>query len=197
MVSEHQHILIDASGIKIYGEGEWKVKMHGKTKRRTWRKLHISIDAKTQEIIVAKTTLSSVHDSCVLPDLISPFKSCSQISADGAYDTHACYEAVLKKQAQPNFPPRMNANLNKPTDQAWRLRNHAIMQVRYKGLKTWKKDTNYHRRSLAETAFSRLKKLFGHHANNKKLDHQSTELLLRCQLLNRMSQLGMPKTVAC
>jgi hypothetical protein len=71
------------------------------------------------------------------------------------------------------------------------------MQVRYKGLASWKKETKYHRRSLAETAFSRLKKLFGHRANNKKLDHQSTELLLHCKLLNRMNQLGMPKTVAC
>jgi len=192
---ENQHILIDSSGIKIYGEGEWKVKMHGKTKRRTWRKLHIAIDANTQEIIIAKTTLANVHDSQVLPDLISPIDSCLKISADGAYDTHACYEAALKKQAKPNFPPRMNASLNKPTDEAWRLRNHVIMQVRYKGLKSWKKETKYHRRSLAETAFSRLKKLFGHHANNKKFTHQSTELLLRCKLLNRMSQLGMPESV--
>jgi hypothetical protein len=195
--NEHLHLVIDSSGMKVYGEGEWKVKKHGKSKRRTWRKLHIGINPDNHDIIVAKVTNGNIHDSEPFGAMLQQTdRDIYQTTADGAYDTHNCYQATLNKNSIPNFPPRKNAILHKPTDKAWILRNNAIMLVRRKGLDEWKQETNYHKRSLSETAFFRLKKIFGHHVNAKKFENQITELLLRCNILNKINQLGMPNSYA-
>ena len=186
--NEHLHLVIDSSGMKVYGEGEWKVKKHGKSKRRTWRKLHIGINPDNHDIIVAKVTNGHTHDSEPFRAMLEQTdKEIYQATGDGAYDTHRCYQAALDKNAIPNFPPRKNAILHKPIDKAWMLRNHAIMLARRKGLDDWKKETDYHKRSLSETAFFRIKKIFGHHVNARKFEHQITELLLRCNVLNRIN----------
>lgn len=194
--AEPLHLVIDSSGIKIYGEGEWKMRQHGKEKRRTWRKLHIAVDEATQDIVMAIITESNVHDSEVLDPLLKSNKlNVSQVTGDGAYDTHDCYKAAIDIGAKPCFPPRINAAKNKPTDEAWRLRNQAVGKVRDKGLKKWKIKNNYHRRSLSETAFSRLKKIFGANAAGRLFENQVTELTLRCHMLNKMNQLGMPDSI--
>lgn len=190
------HLVVDATGIKIYGEGEWKMRQHGKEKRRTWRKLHISVNEATQDIVMAIVTKANVRDSETLGQLLNGNKlNVSQVTGDGAYDTHDCYEAAIDIDAKPCFPPRVNATCNKPTDEAWRLRNHEVSRVRQKGLKKWKIKNNYHRRSLSETAFSRLKKIFGSCAASRSFENQITELTLRCHMLNKMNQLGMPDSV--
>jgi IS5 family transposase len=191
------HLVVDGSGFKIYGEGEWKMRQHGKEKRRVWRKLHIAVDESSQDIVMAVISDSNVHDSEVL-DLLLPLKEdivVSQVTGDGAYDTHNCYNAAIKIGAKPCFPPRINAARNKPVDEAHRLRNRVVGSVRSKGLKKWKVKNNYHRRSLSETAFSRLKKIFGSSAASRAFENQVVELGLRCHILNRMNQLGMPDSV--
>lgn len=194
--TESLHVVIDSTGIKIYGEGEWKMRQHGKEKRRTWRKLHVAVNEKTGEIIAASVTEANVHDCEQLPKLLDQIKSSlSQVTGDGAYDTHDCYEAVIEKEAIPCFPPRINAAKHKPTDESWKSRNRTIGQVRNKGLKKWKQKNNYHRRSLAETMMFRVKKIFGAQAANRQIETQSVELILRCHALNKMSQLGMPVSV--
>jgi hypothetical protein len=191
--NEPLHLVIDSSGLKVYGEGEWMVKKHGKSYRRTWRKLHIAVDPKIQDIVAAEVTKGSTHDCTPFDNLLLQVNDIiRQLSADGAYDMHRCYEAAVKLEAIPNFPPRKNALLHKPSDKAWILRNHAIMDVRRRGLKKWKKKTGYHKRSLSETAFFRLKRLFGHHVLSSDFENQKNELLLRCRILNQMNQLGMP-----
>ena len=193
---EPLHVVIDSTGIKIYGEGEWKMRQHGKEKRRTWRKLHVAVNEKTGEIVAASVTEANVHDCEQIEDLLEQIESpLSQVTGDGAYDTHDCYEAVIKKEAKPCFPPRINAARHKSTDESWKSRNRAIGQVRNKGLKKWKEKNNYHRRSLAETTMFRLKKIFGAQASSRQIETQSVELTLRCHALNKMSQLGMPDSV--
>lgn len=193
---EPMHLVIDSTGIKIYGEGEWKMRQYGKEKRRTWRKLHIAVNEATHDIVMAIITEASIHDPEVLDPLLkSNAVDVSQVTADGAYDTHNCYKAAIAIGARPCFPPRINAVKHKPTDEAWRLRNQAIGKVRDNGLKNWKIKNNYHRRSLSETAFSRLKKIFGSHANGRLFESQVAELVLRCHMLNKMNQLGMPDSV--
>ena len=194
--TEPLHVVIDSTGMKIYGEGEWKMRQHGKEKRRTWRKLHVAVDEKTGEIVAASITEANVHDCEQLEELLKQIKlPLSQVTGDGAYDTHDCYEAVIEKKATPCFPPRINAARHKPTDESWKLRNRVIGQVRNKGLKKWKEKNNYHRRSLAETMMFRLKKIFGAQASNRQIETQSVELALRCHALNKMTQLGMPISV--
>jgi len=182
--------------MKIYGEGEWKIRQHGRDKRRTWRKLHIAIDEKTGAIVAASITQANVNDCNQLNEMLEQIKfPLRQVTGDGAYDSHDCYEAVIKKDATPCFPPRINAAKHMPTDESWKARNRAIGQVRNVGLKRWKKTNNYHRRSLAETTMFRLKKIFGAQALSRLIETQSVELTLRCHALNKMSELGMPISV--
>ena len=191
------HLVIDASGIKIFGEGEWKMRQHGKEKRRTWKKLHIALNEKTQDIVMSVLSDAKVHD-CEVIDILLPSDNeliISQVTGDGAYDTYGCYAAAAKLGAKPCFPPRVTAARHKPTDEARRLRNCVVGHVRRKGLKNWKINNKYHRRSLAETAFSRLKKIFGSHAASRIFENQAIEMALRCHVLNKINQLGMPDSV--
>lgn len=194
---EPLHVVVDSSGLKIFGEGEWKIKMHGKSKRRTWRKLHIAVDVDTQDIIAHDVTLASGHDTQSLPKLLDQIdRPVDTVAADGIYDTAGCYQSILNKKARPLIPPRKNAALSKHTDIVHQWRNYVVTQTKHHGLKTWKKHSQYHRRSLAETAFYRLKTLFGHHAKNRRFDHQQNELALRCKLINQFNLLGLPHSVA-
>ena len=99
---------IDATELKVYGEGEWKVKKHGTGgKRRVWRKLHLAVDTNTHEIIAAEFSLSNVSDGEALPSLLKQTRRrIVEISGDGAYDTRLCYEAIRVKRAKPLIPPR-------------------------------------------------------------------------------------------
>ncbi len=101
-------LAIDATGLKVYGEGEWKVKKHGTDgKRRVWRKLHIAVDTSTHEIVAAELSLSNVTDAKVLPNLLKQTRrKIIEISGDGAYDTRNCHDAIQIKRAVPLIPPR-------------------------------------------------------------------------------------------
>jgi hypothetical protein len=191
------HLVVDSSGIKIYGEGEWKMRLYGKEKRRTWRKLHIAVDEKTHDIVMSLVTHSNANDAEVFPGLVprGNMFQVAQITGDGAYDTLNCWFEATRVGAIPCFPSRTGAARHKPTDKGKRLRNHAIGYVRKSGLKKWKERSNYHRRSMAETAFLRLKKIFGGSAASRIFENQATELKLRCHLLNKMNQLGMPDSI--
>lgn len=191
------HLVVDASGIKIYGEGEWKMRLYGKEKRRTWRKLHIAVNEKNHDIVTSAVTHANVQDKEVFSSLLPNEKVCqvSQVTGDGAYDTQQCYIATVDIGAKPCFPPRASAARHKPTNEGKRLRNHAVARVREWGLKKWKIKNNYHRRSIVETTFLRLKKIFGACASSRKFDNQVIELTLRCHILNKMNQLGMPGSI--
>lgn len=192
-----KHIVIDSSGVKIFGEGEWKVRQHGKSKRRTWRKIHVGIDEKTGEIIVAKATLNSIHDSKVLPELLSVIPDAvMQVSGDGAYDTRDSYQAIESKKAYASIPPQINAKIRQhgnslsPPD----IRDQNLRRIREIGRKKWKVESGYHRRSLAETGFFRFKTIFGDKISARKFAGQATQILIRCRILNQMLTLGMPQS---
>jgi len=107
------HVAIDSTGIKVYGEGEWKMRIHGKSKRRTWRKVHIAIDLKTQEIIGIEITEPNVHDSKVV-DKVMPFEgSIKSLRGDGAYDKKGVYDLCAKRKIKPIIPIRSGSSLQK------------------------------------------------------------------------------------
>ncbi|GIU10408.1 IS5 family transposase [Shewanella morhuae] len=102
------HVVVDATGLKVFGEGEWKTRNHGSDKRSTWRKLHLAIDARTHEVVAAEVSLVSVGDNEVLPTLLNPLRrKMAQVSADGAYD--GCYQLLRRKGCKATIPPRSNA----------------------------------------------------------------------------------------
>ena len=193
-----RHIVIDATGLKVYGAGEWRVYKHRVSRRRTWRKLHLGVDEHTKEIVAVELTGSRVHDSQPLPALLEQIPdSISQVSGDGAYDTRACYEAVLKRGATPTFVPRRTAKLYVTTNPtAWRATRNGILQrIGAHGRSAWRKLSGYTRQSIAENTMFRFKRLFGGGLWARSLATQRVEAVVKCATLNRMTHLGMPETV--
>jgi hypothetical protein len=191
------HLLVDSTGIKMLGEGEWKTKKHGADYRRQWRKVHLGIDAATLEIRAMEVTDNSIGDAPMLPNLlgqISTEEQIASVSGDGSYDTKGCHEAIALRQADAIIPIRKNA---KP----WRLnrlgaaaRNEILRATRRLGRTIWKKWSGYHQRSLVETKM-RCFKLLGERIMARDFDRQVAELQVRAAVLNRFTRLGTPVTV--
>lgn len=192
------HVVIDSTGLKVFGEGEWKTRQHGISKRRTWRKLHLGVDEATGEILAMELTTNDVSDGEVLPELLDQVEEkLVSVSADGAYDQKDCYGAIDQRNAQANIPPRKNAVLTQHGNcKAPPLtRDENLRGIRRLGRKGWKRSSGYHRRSLAETAMFRVKQLFGSGLSTRLFEHQVTEAIIRCKAMNKMTQLGMPESV--
>lgn len=196
-------IAIDSTGFKIYGEGEWKVRQHGVSKRRTWRKCHIIIDVKTLKIVALESTDNLTHDCEVAEELLERIPNPVQaFAADGAYDTAAIFGKLEERKCQPLIPPRENAVewpleiKGKPNPGA--AQRNAILECIAKfGSETWKEVSGYHCRSLVENTMYRLKQLFGERLFSRRQegDTQHNELLLRAYVLNIWTDLGMPQSV--
>ena len=196
---EPLHMVVDSTGIKIFGEGEWKVRQHGYTKRRTWRKLHIGADEATGEIVASVVTTNNFADSQVLDELVEQVdEQIEQVSGDGSYDKRNCYEAIKGRGARAAIPPRRDARIwqhgNSKNER--HLRDENLRRIREIGRKQWKKESGYHRRSLAETQMFRLKTIFGDRVSAREFEGQATQILVRCAALNRMTHLGMPDSYA-
>lgn len=192
-----RHLVVDSTGVKVYGEGEWKTRQHGIAKRRTWRKLHLGIDETTGEIISAVVTTNDYHDSQVLGDLLDGVEEqILQVSADGAYDTRSCYEQIKQKEAKAVIPPRKNAKIQQHGNckAPPLIRDENLRAIRQIGRKKWKRESGYHRRSIAETTMFRLKCIFGGSLSSRQFDNQAVELFLQCTALNRMIQLCKPES---
>jgi hypothetical protein len=193
-----RHIVIDATGLKVYGAGEWRVYKHRVSRRRTWRKLHLGIDECTKEIVAAELTGSRVHDSQPLPALLNQIpEPIAQVSGDGAYDPRSCYEAVLTRGAVPTFVPRRTARSCPTEDPAgWRAaRNRILQQIETRGRLAWWVLSGYTRQSMAENTMFRFKRLFGGRLWARGLATQRVEAMVKCAVLNRITHLGMPQTV--
>jgi hypothetical protein len=189
-------VVVDSTGLKIYGEGEWKVRQHGVGKRRTWRKLHLAVDPDTHEIVAQVLTENNVHDADQVEPLLRQInRPVRTFYGDGAYDQRKVYEALEQQGVDAIIPPRKNAKIkqhgNCSTDPL--SRDECIRQIRRDGRKAWKESIGYHRRSLAETAMHRLKCCFGDRLKNREPPNQRTEASLRCKLLNHFCRLGMPR----
>lgn len=191
-------LVFDASGFKVYGEGEWKVRQHGKQKRRRWKKFHIAICPDSHEIILAEATELEEADCEVMPRLLKKApRSVEAVIGDGAFHTVNCYQATYEKKASLLVPPRRGAVHDLEGHPWLKGRNDSISELIGLGgddeaRALWKKLRGYHRRSLVETTFSRLKGIFGAKLFSKRIDTQEFELLLKASILNRMTQMGMP-----
>ena len=190
-----RHVVIDSTGVKVYGEGEWKARKHGVSKRRTWLKLHVGIDEETGEILAAVVTPNSTGDSEVLGELLDEIDDeIEQVSADGAYDCSYVYDYIDERDATAAIPPRKDAkiwfhgNRKGPAHP----RDENLRRIRQVGRSAWKEEIDYHRRSLSETGMYRLKTIFTGEVCARQIETQTTELMIECKALNKMTQLGMP-----
>jgi Transposase DDE domain len=192
---EPLHLLVDSTGVKVFGEGEWKVRQHGYTRRRTWRKLHLGIDAETGDIVAAVVTTNNYTDGQILPDLLEQVdEEIKELTGDGAYDKRNCYDTLRARGATATIPPQHNAKIwQHGNSKEERLaRDENLRRVRQIGRAAWKKERNYHLRSRAETQMFQLKTAFGDKVSARSFDGQATQLLVRCVGLNRMNQLAKP-----
>lgn len=186
------HIVVDSTGLKVYGEGEWKVRQHGASKRRTWIKVHLAVDSAIRDVVGVEVTTPAWTDAEVFDGLIKQVEGdIEQISGDGAYDTEAAYETARQRNARLIVPPRDNAV---PWQQE-HPRTQALAHIAEQGIKAWKQSTHYHQRSLAENAMYRLKQLLGDRLCSRLFETQVTEVHIRIAAMNRMTSLGMPVSV--
>lgn len=193
------NLVLDSTGLKIYGEGEWKVRKHGYSKRRTWRKLHLGADPKNGEIQAVLLTENSVSDAAIVKELLEQIEQeLLACAADGAYDKRKVYDALNEHSpgVEILIPPRKNARIwQHGNSKAERLkRDENLRYIRKHGRQQWKEDSEYHMRSLAETAMFRLKTIFGDELSARQLEAQTTQILIRCLALNKMTHLGMPES---
>lgn len=189
------HLAVDSTGVKLYGEGEWKVRLHGKEKRRTWRKLHLLIDHTTHEAVALSMTDKDVLDRRELAGMLNEVEGeVAEVLGDGAYDFQDCYRAVHAKSARSVIPPQKRARIRSGSE--FRDRNVAVLRGREAGRDEWKKEAGYHRRSLAETAMMRFKTIFSDRLKAREWRRQETEPRVRCAVMNRMTNLGMPQSYA-
>ena len=176
------HVVVDSTGVKVYGEGEWKVRQHGVDKRRTWRKLHVGVNEATGEILSAVASTNNLSDDEALADILDGIEQeIEQVSGDGAYDKRKCYKAIETRGAKPTIPPRKDAVSweDEPERQKEHPRNQVLERIDQVGRQQWKQESGYHRRSLAETTMFRFKTIFGATLRRRLFDNQAVELFLK------------------
>ena len=197
--SERLNLVLDSTGLKIYGEGEWKVRKQGYSKHRTWRKLHVGANPDNGEIQVAVLTENRVSDDAVVKTMLEQIEqTLLSCAADGAYDKRKVYEALNEHSPDVEILilPRKNAHIwQHGNSKEVRLkRDENLRYIRKHGRQQWKEDSGYHIRSLAETIMFRLKTIFGDKLSARLLETQTTQALLRCTALNKITLLGMPES---
>jgi hypothetical protein len=193
------NLVLDSTGLKIYGEGEWKVRKHGYSKHRTWRKLHLGANPDNGEIQVVVLTENGISDDAVVKKMLAQIEqSLLACAADGAYDKRKVYDALNAHSPDIEIliPPRKNAHIwqHGNSNEERLKRDENLRYIRKHGRQQWKEDSGYHMRSLAETIMFRLKTIFGDKLSARLLETQTSQALIRCLALNRMTHLGMPQS---
>ncbi len=190
------HLVIDSTGLKLFGQGEWDAEKHGRA-RRSWRKLHIAVDADTGEIVACVLTDNGADDAGQVPALLGQVEGeIASVTADGAYDGEPVYQAIADHQADPPpdvvIPPRSSAVASTEDVDARSQRDRHIRIVAEKGRMAWQKATGYGRRSLAETAVGRYKAIIGPKLRARSLPAQQGEVAVAAEVLNRMIRAAKP-----
>jgi hypothetical protein len=192
-------IIVDGSGVKVFGEGEWKVRQHGYSKRRTWKKIHIAID-EDGEIRATEMTSNAIHDSQVVPNLFSQEDArIEAFAGDGAFDTDNVYAVCQGRDiSRILIPPRHDAKIwqHGNSSETPHPRDENLRAIRKKGRKQWKIDSGYHIRSGVENTFFRWKTILGDRLRSRVEARQHTEVRIMASALNRMFSLGMPDSYA-
>ena len=186
------NLLVDSTGIKVLGDGEWQARKHGVQGRRQWRLVHLAMDTATSDIRAVKFTPSREGDSPVLPELLDQVpkdEPIGTVTADGAYDTRRCHAAIAGRGAVPIIPIRRNGRPWREDGPAAVARNETLRATRHYGRAFWKRWTGYHARSRIE-AKMRCLKAFGDRIAARDPDRQTAEVHIRVALMNRFNALG-------
>ena len=183
--------MLDSTGLSIVGAGEWAAAKHGGSGRRGWRKLHLGVD-QSGVILVHTLTEETGDDATTALDLLTAVEGpLVRITADAAYDTVAVYETAGARGATVVIPPARTANVSGhgPRSPA---RDRTITLVKTLGRRQWKQASGYHRQGRVENTFFRYKSIIGDGLRARSPARQGSEVVLGCEILNRMTALGRP-----
>jgi hypothetical protein len=187
-------LIVDSSGLKVCGQGEWLPQKHGEKQGKRWKKLHLGVDDQGQ-IIAATVTESHEQDPSQVPELLSQVDHViDRFIGDGIYDQAPVYAAVARHSpgARVIVPPRKDAVLSSQVATSPTQRDGHILAIASNGRFPWKRTSGYYAQSHAENAFSRYKRIFGGRLRAKKDEAQEREASIACGLLNRMREWGRP-----
>ena len=192
------HLLVDSTGVKLSGPGEWLVEKHGTQRRRAWRKLHLAVDAKTGTIVASTLTSKEVDDAAELGPLLDQVEEpLAAVVADGAYDQDRVYDDVAGHSAEAAVvvPPRSTAVLSPSAETDPTQRDRHIQAIAEQGRMGWQKTSGYNARAGAEGAMSRYKRIIGDTLRSHTRPAQEVETRIAVTVLNRMLDLGRPESV--
>jgi IS5 family transposase len=185
-------VLIDSTGVKVAGEGSWKIRMHGKSHATKWRKLHIATSESGGEILSLTVTDAPQSDWSQVPELLTAIPgTIARVIADGAYDVRPCRKVILERGATALIPPNKRGKIHLE-DSILRERNTMLQTIRRTSRQHWKQSSGYHRRSRIEATMFRYKAAFSDRLSTRTDISQESQLSLRTHILNRWLQLGMP-----
>lgn len=188
------HVVVDATGLKIFGEGEWKVRQHGYSKRRMWRKLHVGIDVESKEFVMIELTDNHIGENKLLEPLLDQYKDqLIKVGGDKAYDSYECHETIGKRGAESAILLQRKAKVRRRKSKATPslVRDDIVRRMRKVGRKKWKEEVGYHSRSLVENAFFRYKTILGGKLRSHSIENQKIEALIGCNILNKFTQMGL------
>jgi DDE family transposase len=191
-------VMIDSTGMKIYGESEWSDEKHNTKTRKSWRKLHIAIDDKGN-ILASTLTKNNVDDGSEVPDLINQIdKNVSVFMGDGAYDTTPVHEFFEGRCPEIEIvtPPRKDAVFSPDADTNPTQRDRHLKIIHEKGRTQWQYESGYGQRSLVENAMYRIKTIYGGKLKSRNIENQKTERKIVLNNINMMTGLGMPESYA-
>jgi hypothetical protein len=192
------HLLVDSTGVKLSGSGEWLVEKHGTQRRRAWRKLHLAVNAKTGTIVASTLTSKEVDDAAELGPLLDQIdEPLAAVVADGAYDQDRVYDAVAEHspEAAVVVPPRSTAVLSVSAETGPTQRDHHIQAIAEQGRMGWQRTSGYNARAGAEGTMSRCKRIIGDILRSHTRPAQEVETRIAVSALNRMLDLGRLESV--
>ena len=197
--SEPLDLVLDSTGLKTFGQGEWCRAKHGR-KPRGWKKVHIGLDAKSGMIVSHLMTDQDAGDPDQVSDILAQIDGpVGRFMADGAYDGEPVYDAVKRHSPGPVtkvvIPPRKTAVLSSEIDEEQTDRDRHILELEAKGRMAWQKAHDYGRRSLVETTMGRYKSIIGDRLHARHDEAQPVELAIGIEVLNRMTNLAKPVSV--
>ena len=194
------HLIVDSTGLKIYGAGEWCSRRHRKANERGgWRKLHIGVDDDGY-VVAEALTQNTVDDADMLPDLLGQIDApLRRFTGDSAYDKLSVYKAVGKAGGtgvEVVVPPRRLATASPKATGPWKQRNQHVERIAEIGRQAWQKETDYRQQARVEGTFLRYKRILGGSLRAKGFAAQQREAMVGCTVLNKMLALGRAQSSA-
>ena len=195
---EPLHLLVDSTGLKLCGKGEWLLEKHGTTTRRSWRMLHLGVDASTGRIVASTLTSKDVDDASQVDPLLDQVAGAvASFTADGAYDQDRGYAGVAERHpdAAVIVPPRATAVPSDTADSAPTQRDGHLQHIARHGRMSWQNVSGYNTRARVEATMNRWKQVIGDEWRAHSDRRRATEVAVAVHALNRMLDLGRPSYV--